>query len=60
MTENYYRTGNYQPDYTIFRGRIKNSDFGYTTISEIANRIIEDKIFNEKCRENINKKVTNK
>ena len=58
MTRNYYRTGNYKPDRSTCGSVIYNYDFdGYVSISTIAERIISDWKFDEKCRKNIiNKK----
>ena len=58
MTRNYYRTGNYKTDHSTCGSLIYNYDFdGYVSISTIAERIISDWKFDEKCRKNIiNKK----
>ena len=58
MTKNYYRTGNYKTDHSTCSSLIYNYDFdGYVSISTIAERIISDWKFDEKCRKNIiNKK----
>lgn len=53
MTENYYRTRNYKPDHSTFGGKIYGYDFCYMTISDIAQRIISDWKFDEKCKKNI-------
>ena len=51
MTRNYYRTGNYKPDHSTFGGVIYNYDFdGYVSMVSIAERIISDWKFDEKCR----------
>lgn len=58
MTRNYYRTENYKTDHSTCSSLIYNYDFdGYVSISTIAERIISDWKFDEKCRKNIiNKK----
>ena len=58
MARNYYRTGNYKTDHSTCSSLIYNYDFdGYVSISTIAERIISDWKFDEKCRKNIiNKK----
>lgn len=58
MTRNYYRTGSYKTDHSTCSSLIYNYDFdGYVSISTIAERIISDWKFDEKCRKNIiNKK----
>ena len=58
MKRNYYRTGNYKTDHSTCGSLIYNYDFdGYVSISTIAERIISDWKFDEKCRKNIiNKK----
>ena len=58
MTRNYYRTGNYKTDHSTCSSLIYNYDFDeYVSISTIAERIISDWKFDEKCRKNIiNKK----
>ena len=54
MTNNYYTTGNYKPNHSTFGGKIYNYDFnGYTSISDITERIISDRKFDEQCRKNI-------
>ena len=51
MTRNYYRTGNYKPDHSTFGGIIYNYDFdGYLSMATMAERIISDWKFDEKCR----------
>ena len=74
MTETFYRTGNYNTDPTRFGGIIYESDFctnfnskaefkghQYTKGSKIANRIVEDWVFDMKCKRNIeNNKSRNK
>ena len=58
MARNYYRTENYKTDHSTCGSLIYNYDFdGYVSISTIAERIISDWKFDEKCRKNIiNKK----
>lgn len=47
---NYYTSSNYN-DHTTFGGYVYNYDFdGHISISDMANRIISDKKFDEKCR----------
>ena len=51
MTRSYYRTGNYKPDHFTCGSVIYNYDFdGYVSIVSIAERIISDWKFDEKCR----------
>ena len=58
MTRNYYRTGNYKPDRSTCGSVIYNYDFdGYVSMADMAERIISDWKFDEKCKKNtINKK----
>lgn len=57
MARNYYRTGNYKTDHSTCSSLIYNYDFdGYVSISTIAERIISDWKFDEKCRKNITNK----
>ena len=57
MTRNYYRTGKYKTDHSTCSSLIYNYDFdGYVSISTIAERIISDWKFDEKCRKNITNK----
>ena len=54
MTRNYYKTGNYKPDYSTFGGVIYNYDFdGYVSMRDMAERIISDWKFDERCRKNV-------
>lgn len=60
MTETFYRTRNYKPDHTKFGGKITLSDFNTdyrgkdnTNGSTIANRIANDRKFDEQCRKNM-------
>lgn len=62
MTEIFITTGNYKVDHTKFGGLIYPSDFntdyrGKTNKngSEIANRIVGDKKFDEQCKRNYRK-----
>ena len=51
MTRNYYRTGNYKPDHSTCGSIIYNYDFdGYVSMSSMAERIISDWKFDEKCK----------
>ena len=64
MTRNYYRTGNYKTDHSTCGSIIYNYDFdGYVSMADMAERIISDWKFDEKCRKlvnnNIKKGVTN-
>ena len=43
MKRNYYRTGNYKPDYSTCGSVIYNYDFdGYVSMADMAERIISD------------------
>ena len=51
MTRNYYRTRNYKTDHFTCGSVIYNYDFdGYVSMVSIAERIISDWKFDEKCR----------
>ena len=51
MTRNYYRTGNYNVNHSICGSVIYNYDFdGYVSMTDMAERIISDWKFDEKCR----------
>ena len=51
MTKNYYRTENYKPDYSTCGSIIYSYDFdGYISMSDMAERIISDWKFDERCR----------
>ena len=51
MTRNYYTTGNYKTDHTTCGSVIYNYDFdGYVSMKDMAERIISDWKFDEKCR----------
>lgn len=52
MTKNYYTSSNYT-DHATFGGNVYNYDFdGCTSMSDIAERIISDWKFDERCRKN--------
>ena len=54
MKRNYYRTGNYKPDYSTCGSVIYNYDFdGYVSITDMAERIISDWKFDEQRRKDI-------
>ena len=58
MTRNYYRTGNYKPDHAPCGGVIYNYDFdGYVSMTSMAERIISDWKFDEKCRKLANNNI---
>lgn len=51
MTRNYYRTENHKSDHFTCGSVIYNYDFdGYVSMVSIAERIISDWKFDEKCR----------
>ena len=51
MTRNYYRTENYKPDHSTCGSVIYNYDFdGYVSMADMAERIISDWKFDERCR----------
>ena len=53
MTRNYYTTGNYKTDHTTCGSIIYSYDFdGYISMSDMAERIISDWKFDEKCKKN--------
>ena len=55
MSRNYCRTGNYKPDHSTCGSVIYNYDFdGYVSMSSMAERIISDWKFDEKCRKATN------
>ena len=61
---NYYTTRNYKPDHSTCGSVIYNYDFdGYVSMTSMAERIISDWKFDEKCRKlannNIKKGVAN-
>ena len=58
MTRNYYKTGNYKPDQSTCGSKIYNYDFdGYVSMTSIAERIISDWKFDEKCRKLANNNI---
>ena len=58
---NYYTTGNYKPDYSTCDSVIYNYDFdGYVSMSDMAERIISDWKFDEKCKKNMENRNRNK
>ena len=58
MTRNYYRTGNYKPDRSTCGSKIYNYDFdGYVAMSDMAERIISDLKFDERCRKLANNNI---
>lgn len=51
MTRNYCRTENYKPDHSTCGSVIYKYDFeGYVSMTTMAERIISDWKFDEKCR----------
>ena len=61
MTRNYYRTGNYKPDYSTCGSVIYNYDFdGYVSMSDMAERIISDWKFDEERRKDVLNRNRNK
>ena len=51
MTRNYYTPSNYKPDHSTCGSQIYNYDFdGYVSITDMAERIISDWKFDERCR----------
>lgn len=53
MTRNYYTPNNYNADYSTCGILIYNYDFdGYVSMSSMAERIVSDWEFDEKCRKN--------
>lgn len=51
MTRNYYTTGNYNVDHSTCGSKICNYDFyGYVSMTSMAERIISDWKFDERCR----------
>ena len=51
-TEKYYK-----PDHTTFGGAVYNYDFeGYVSIGDMISRILSDRRFDKKCKENIKSK----
>lgn len=65
MTENYYRTRNYNFDHSTYGGIINFSDFctDYNRSEKSkswAERIVSDWKFDEKCRKNVENRDRNK
>ena len=57
MTRNYYTPSNYKPDHSTCGSVIYNYDFdGYVSMTSMAERIISDWKFDEKCRKNAKNK----
>ena len=53
MTRNYYTPSNYNADYSTCGSLIYNYDFdGYVSMTTMAERIISDWKFDERCRKN--------
>ena len=51
MTGNYYTTGNYNVNHSTCGSVIYNYDFdGYVSMASMAERIISDWKFDERCR----------
>ena len=54
MKRNYYRTGNYKPDYSTCGSVIYNYDYdGYVSMASMAERIISDWRFDNRCNKNV-------
>ena len=54
MTRNYYITGNYKPDHSTCGSVIYNYDFdGYVSMTSMAERIISDWRFDNRCNKNV-------
>ena len=61
MTGNYYTTGNYKPDHTTCGNKIYNYDFdGYVSMTSMAERIISDWKYDERCKKNAENRDKNK
>ena len=57
MAENYYTSSNYKVDHSTCGSKIYNYDFdGYVSMASMAEKIISDWKFDERCR----KLATNK
>lgn len=51
MTQNYYRLGDFETDYTTFSGVVNDYDFGgRLTMQDISNRIAADMKFDKVCQ----------
>ena len=58
MTRNYYTPSKYNADHSTCSSRIYNYDFdGYISIADMAERIISDWKFDEKCRKLANNNI---
>ena len=58
MTRNYYTTGNYNVNQYTCGSVIYNYDFdGYVSMTSMAERIISDWKFDEKCRKLANNNI---
>lgn len=61
MTRNYYTTGNYNVNHSTCGSVIYNYDFdGYVSMLSMAERIVSDWKFDEKCRKNAENRDKNK
>ena len=57
-TTTFYRTENYKPDHSTCGSVIYNYDFdGYVSMTSMAERIISDWKFDEKCRKLANNNI---
>lgn len=53
MTRNYYTSSNYNADHSTCGSVIYNYDFeGYVSMADMAERIISDWKFDERCQKN--------
>ena len=60
-TKTYCTTGNYKPDYSTCGSKIYNYDFdGYVSMTSMAERIISDWKFDERCKKNAENRDKNK
>ena len=58
MTGNYYTPMNYNREHITCSSRIYNYDFeGYISMADMAERIISDWKFDEKCRKDASKNI---
>ena len=58
LTTTFNRTGNYKPDHSTCGSKIYNYDFdGYVSMSDMAERIISDWKFDERCRKLANNNI---
>ena len=61
MTRNYYKTENYEKDYSTCGSVIYNYDFdGYVSMTSMAERIISDWKFDEERRKDVLNRNRNK